>query len=71
MEHRILPRYPIGNPRRIWRQDNFVLSTFSARGRNMRSVIENCADAGFNLLEMGWASHEQGRKRSGCARRSE
>ena len=59
MEHRILPRYPIGNPRRIWRQDNFVLSTFSARGRDMRSVIENCADAGFNLLEMGWASHEQ------------
>ena len=59
MEHRILPRYPIGNPRRIWRQDNFVLSTFSARGQNMRSVIENCADAGFNLLEMGWASHEQ------------
>ena len=59
MEHRILSRTPIGNPRRIWRQDNFVLSTFSARGRDMRSVIENCAEAGFNLLEMGWASHEQ------------
>jgi hypothetical protein len=59
MQHRILPRVPVGNPRRIWRQDNFILSTFSARGRDMRSVIENCTEAGFNLLEMGWASHEQ------------
>lgn len=59
MEHRILPRYSIGNPRRIWRQDNFVLSTFSAKGSDMRSVIENCAEAGFNLLELGWATHEQ------------
>ncbi len=57
--HKILPRYPIGNPHRIYRQDNFILSTFSARGDCMRDVIENCAEAGFNLLEMGWATHEQ------------
>ncbi|MBQ8577825.1 MAG: hypothetical protein IJ449_07665 [Clostridia bacterium] len=59
MEHKILSRYPLGNPRRMWRQDNFILSTFSARGDNMRDVLENCADAGFNMLELGWASHEQ------------
>lgn len=59
MEHRILKRYPLGNPHRIWQQDNFILSNFSAKGDNMRKVIRNCADAGFNLLELGWASQEQ------------
>lgn len=59
MEHRILKRYPIGNPRRLWQQDNFVLSTFAARGESMRDALENCADAGFNMVELGWASHEQ------------
>ncbi|MDD4772891.1 MAG: hypothetical protein PHZ09_04720 [Eubacteriales bacterium] len=59
MKHIILSRYPLGNPHRVWRQDNFILSTFSARAENMRDTLENCADAGFNLLEMGWASHEQ------------
>ena len=29
MEHRILARYPLGNPRRSWKQDNFILSNFS------------------------------------------
>ena len=59
MEHRILKRYPIGNPRRLWMQDNFVLSTFSARGDNMRDTLENCAEAGFNMVELGWAGHDQ------------
>ena len=59
MKHRILTRSPIGNPHRVWRQDNFILSTFSARGENMRDALENCADAGFNMLELGWATHEQ------------
>lgn len=59
MEHKILARYPIGNPHRVWRQDNFILSNFSAKGDNMRKVIRNCAEAGFNLLELGWASPEQ------------
>ena len=26
MEHKLLARYPIGNPRRIWRQDNLILN---------------------------------------------
>lgn len=59
MKHVILPRYPLGNPHRVWCQDNYVLSTFAARAKNMRDALENCAEAGFNLLEMGWASHEQ------------
>lgn len=59
MKHIILSRYPLGNPHRVWRQDNFVLSTFAARAKNMRDALENCALADFNLLEMGWASHEE------------
>lgn len=55
MEKKILARYPIGNPRRLWLQDNFILSNFSAKGKDMRKVIRNCADAGFNMLELGWA----------------
>ena len=53
MEHKILPRYPLGNPRRMWRQDNFVLSTFSAKGENMRGILQVCADAGFTMVEIG------------------
>lgn len=59
MDHKIFTRHPLGNPHRHWRQDNFILSTFSARGSNMRKVIKNCVDAGFTMLELGWATHEQ------------
>ena len=59
MDHKIFARHPLGNPHRHWRQDNFILSTFSARRSNMRKVIKNCVDAGFTMLELGWATHEQ------------
>ncbi|MBR5871224.1 MAG: hypothetical protein IKZ09_09320, partial [Clostridia bacterium] len=59
MEHKIYARYPLGNPRRIWRQDNFLLSTFSAQGGNMRGILETCAQAGFNTVETGAATHAQ------------
>ena len=59
MDKKILWRYPLGNPTRVWKQDNFILSNFSARGDDMRKVLRNCADAGFNMLELGWATHEQ------------
>ncbi len=59
MEHKILARFPLKNPRRLWTQDNFVLSNFSARGNNMRKAIYNCAEAGFNTLEICWCSPEQ------------
>ena len=59
MDKKILARYPLGNPHRIWKQDNYVLSTFSAKAKDMRKAIRNCAEAGFNMVELGWASHEQ------------
>lgn len=58
MKHRILERRPLGNPHRLWRQDNFVLSTFSVPGNNVRRALTTCAEAGFNMVELGWASHE-------------
>ena len=59
MEHKILNRYPIGNPRRKWTQDNFVLSQFKAHGNDMRKCIKACADVGFDTVELGWASNDQ------------
>ena len=70
MEKRILARYPLGNPRRLWQQDYFMLSTFSPgdvffrfddpdAAEKMRRAVKTCVDAGFNLLELGWATPEQ------------
>lgn len=70
MEKRMLPRGPLGNPRRNWRQDYFMLSTFSPgdvffrendpdAAEKMRRAVKTCADAGFNMLELGWALPEQ------------
>lgn len=60
MEKRLLARRPIGNPRRAWRQDNFVISTFSFHGahENIRLAMENLKAAGFNLVEFGWLPEE-------------
>ena len=71
MKKKLLARYPVCNPRRLWRQDNFILSTFSPgllslkndneeASEKMRRSVKTCADAGFNLLELGWASEERG-----------
>lgn len=59
MEHKILKRYPLGNPRRTWKQENFVLSQFKAQGKDMRKHVKACADVGFDTVELGWASDEQ------------
>lgn len=70
MEKRYLARYPIGNPHRLWRQDYYILSTFSPgcvyfkeddpkAKEKMRRAVKTCADAGFNLLELGWATAAQ------------
>lgn len=70
MEKKMLARRPIGNPRRLWQQDRFTLSTFSPgdvffheddpdAAEKMRRAVKTCADAGFNLLELGWATSEQ------------
>ena len=71
MEHKFLNRYPLGNPHRVWKQDKFILSAFSPAcvdyNQNMknpnayadaRRAVKVCADAGFNMLEMGWATPE-------------
>ena len=74
MEHKIVKRRALGNPRRGWKQENFILSTFSptivsskiikglrpATGYSeiTRRAVKTCVEAGFNLLELGWASEE-------------
>ncbi len=67
MKHKLLARFPLSNPRRLWEQDNFVFSNFCPGplgleketpedDRIMRRSVKTCYDAGFNLLELGWAS---------------
>lgn len=73
MKHKLLARYPIGNPRRKWKQDNFVLSianpgpmgleiTDDYTARKTRRAVKTCTDAGFNLLECLWASPGMGQE---------
>ena len=59
MKTLVIKREPLGNPRFKWRQKDFILSTFSCKADDMESSVINCKRAGFNLLELGWASHEQ------------
>lgn len=67
MQHKLLARYPIGNPRRKWKQDNFILSIANPGPmgldiadeftlRKVRRAVRTCTDAGFNMLECLWAS---------------
>jgi len=68
MEHKVYNRYPIGNKRFIWKQKDYVLSTFSGVPQHSSHVgdLNEVADkyakylkeAGFNLLELGWVDHE-------------
>ena len=54
METKIIYRAPLGNPRRKWKQDNFIISTFRASEKNIenpRVAIQNAKELGFNLLE--------------------
>jgi len=57
---KVLKRHPLGNPRRTWRQERFVISTFSIHGahRNIRLALENLVAADFNLVEFGWLPEE-------------
>ncbi|MBE7051906.1 MAG: hypothetical protein E7395_04980 [Ruminococcaceae bacterium] len=68
MKHVIEKRYPIGNKRFIWKQKDYVISTFSGfpqSGTHEGDINEvadryakNHKEAGFNLLELGWVQHE-------------
>jgi len=56
MEKKFFKRYPLGNPTRFWRQDRFIISTFSIGGatENIRLSLETLKAANFNLVEFGW-----------------
>lgn len=67
METKLFARYPIGNPKRKWRQDNFILAVSSSGplGLNLedklllertRRGVETAVAAGFTMQEMLWAS---------------
>ncbi len=59
MEHKILFRYPLGNKKRLWKQDNFVLSSFQGKGFNKRNAVENWKESGLTCVELGWADHNE------------
>lgn len=69
MKKKLLARYPIGNPHRLWKQDNFLLTIASPGPMGLeirdewtlektRRAVKTCVDAGFQLLGMLWASPE-------------
>ena len=60
MEKKIIKRYPLGNPARPWRQDKFIFSAFNGvTDENQRIGFLNAKEAGFNMLEFGWAKSEE------------
>lgn len=71
MYHKLLARRPIGNPRRVWKQDGFILTVASAgplksawahkselERRNTRRAVKTCMDAGFDMIGCLWAHSE-------------
>ncbi len=71
MEHKLFARFPIGNPRRVWKQDNFLLTVASAGPMSMqapstltlqkvRRSVKTSMDAGFDVLGCLWAAPEVG-----------
>ena len=59
MEHKVLFRHPLGNSKRPWKQDNFVLSSFQGKGLNKRNAVENWKESGLTCVELGWADHDE------------
>lgn len=59
MKHITYTRKPLGNPRFLWKQKEFALSTFNCIGDDTEQTIREAKEAGFNLLEVGWGSHEK------------
>ena len=55
----IIKRRPLGNPNRVWRQDNFVVSTFKAETERVRLGLQEAKELNFNLVEFGWVSPER------------
>jgi len=70
---KMLARYPLGNPRRKWKQDNFIISLFEPGPMGLdkagphqceiaRNGVQTAVDAGFNFSEFLWSSPEVGRE---------
>jgi len=68
---KLLARYPIGNPRHLWKQDNFIQSVVQPGPMGLehngplacekaRRGMQTAVDAGFNIVELLWASSEVG-----------
>ena len=72
MDHKILKRYPIGNPRRVWRQEEFTTCLIGtmpiglkyrdecSKQKTARGV-QTALDMRFDLIDTCWASPEMGR----------
>ena len=73
MDHKLLARNPIGNPRRVWKQDSFILTVASAGPMRSawevksehtrlktRRAVKTCMDAGFDMIGCLWAYSEMG-----------
>lgn len=71
MEKKLFARYPVGNPKRKWKQDNFILSVSGSGPSGLyekdpvmlertRKAVVTAQKAGFTLQEMLWASPEVG-----------
>lgn len=67
MKHLVFPRHPIGNPRRVWRQDRFLLSICAGAPLGLdvsgewieqktRRAVHTLVDAGFDFIGTLWAS---------------
>ena len=54
METKKIFRKPLGNPRRKWRQDHFVLSTFNGLTDDLEKGLKNAKELGFTMIETGW-----------------
>ncbi|MBE6687960.1 MAG: hypothetical protein E7588_01635 [Ruminococcaceae bacterium] len=60
MEKKIIKRHPLGNPVRPWKQDKFIFSAFNGvTDENQKIGFLNAQEAGFNMLEFGWATSEE------------
>ena len=68
---KMLARYPLGNSKHKWKQDNFVLSLINPGPMGLeysgplacekaRRGMQTAVDAGFNTVELLWASPEVG-----------
>ena len=71
MQHKLLARRPIGNPRRKWKQDNLMLTVASPAPmstalepksaltlKKARRAVKTTVDAGFDLMGCLWADPE-------------